>query len=624
MDRVAFLRSLPYLRQLDPAIWAATTASAPDESQGGVYSGSTVTPPTPSKNNSLFLFDDSAVVSIEPIILSGHRKSNNTSTCHRDGDNTPDIDAPVLSNRKRGRADLDIDATNNLIHNFPAPAFFQQYKLVTKNDVEQKDIDFKSINNDPALCSFEAAIIKYNLDSLGSPVHEEGVEENCNDDSGNKSNWLLFRFGCRFVYLVDTNAIVHVSYEPSTDDVKDGSEKSKDAIQSPPVKRQKNTSTEETARKDPANVQKVTRPASLVVSFPFCSFRLFLLQNKTDKSAQEDTKGTRSFLLKTVMTAEENLMKAREMLLKHFELDEEKEKLQNRSASREIMSFTMQHGFEDEAVVINNAIPPFLASKSSNFLEEDWSFCVDAKKNLPCTALPSSPQKSTTPSKIVESSSAKGSSSPIENGQQVGLPESELHESSKEEEGGGNTTDSGSGGKNEDTSGEDNVVEGDKRTDYEMNNVDSNDVGEETVSFTEKKERQNAEKSWKYELLKKKCNFDASWSSVQKAMQNGKPQTQTKQDGECVSHLTRAALSLSSSYLTSKELFDKSSQCEGDIEAATKGIEKEMERIFPTRGLRKGGNPTDLGNFKEKIEHLLRLRKESVDAKLALLLTPKR
>mmetsp|Transcript_18234 Transcript_18234/g.28609 ORF Transcript_18234/g.28609 Transcript_18234/m.28609 type:complete len:82 (+) Transcript_18234:175-420(+) len=73
------------------------------------------------------------------------------------------------------------------------------------------------------------------------------------------------------------------------------------------------------------------------------------------------------------------------------------------------------------------------------------------------------------------------------------------------------------------------------------------------------------------------------------------------------------------------ELVDVSSQAEYDIVAATKGIEKELEKIFPGRGSRKPtANPTDLGNFKEKIEDLLRLRQESVDAKLALLFTPKR
>jgi len=632
MDRVAFLRSLPYLRQLDHEIWAvATTNGGVNYESQEVYSGSTVTPPTPSKNKSLSLFEESAVVSIEPRLLGGHK--NAIKANDEDGDEVMDMNAPVLC-RKRGRTDVDIDAPTNVHQNSSAPAFFQQYKLDTEervmndkletNPMEPTEVDIQSINNDPALCSFEAAIVKHNPNPLGSPVKQDG-EENCDDDI---SNWLLFRFGCRFVYLVDTNAIINVTYEASIDE-KDGSEESKDAIQSPPMKRQKNANTDgETVQGDPTNAEKVTCPASLVVTFPFCSFRMFSLQNKYDESAQEGTNGTRSFLLKTVMTAEERLMKARSMLLKHFELDEGKETLQNRSASREMMSagrsFAIQHGFEDEAAIVNRSIPPFLVSNSSRFLDEDWSFCVDDNKTLPCASLPSSPQNNTSPSKIDGSHSAKDSSS-FENGQKADVPENELLESSKEDEG-------ERGSNKEETNGDDNLEVCDKKTDSEMNGVDSNGAGDDTISLTEKNEQQttdteienDTEHSWKHELLDKRCNFDASWSSVQKTMHNKTTQTQTKEDG-AVSHLTRAAQSLSTSYLSTKELFDMSSQSEDDIVAATKGIEKEIERIFPGRGSRKPtSNPTDLGNFKGKIEHLLRLRKEAVDARLALLLTPKR
>lgn len=625
MDRVAFLRSLPYLRQLDPEIWAAaTTNGSGDGDFQEIYSGSTITPPTPSNNNSLLLFEESAVVSIEPQFSGGIRKSNRTAN-GEDDDKIMDMDEPT---RKRGRADLDIDAPT-IHYESSAPAFFQQYELDTEERVmdnkleDPKEIDFQSINNDPALCSFEAAIVKHIPNPLGSPVQQDG-EANCNDDHGTESNWLLFRFGCRFVYLVDTNAIINVTYEPSIAvDENDGSEKSKDAIQSPPMKRQKNTTTEgEIAQAQSTNdIEKVTPPpASLVVSFQFCSFRLFSLPHKNDNSAQEGTNGTtRSFLLKTAMTAEETLLKARSMLLKHF--DEEKAQKEKMSSG---LSFAI--GFVDEAaLVVNSDIPPFLVSKASKFLDEDWSFCVDVNKTMPCTSLPSSPQKSTTPSKIEgSSSSAKDSSTPFENGQKVGVPKHQLNESSKDDEG-WPSTDGGIGDRKEDASGDENLEEGDKGTDSVIKDAVSNDVGDETISSTEKKEKHitDAEKlSWKHELWNKRCDFDASWSSVQKGVHDKTSKTQTQQDGG-ISHLTRAAQSLSSSYLTPKELFDKSSQCEDDIEAANKGIEKEIERIFPGRGKKPPGS-SDLGNFKEKVEHLMRLRKESVGAKLALLLTPKR
>lgn len=631
MDRVAFLRSLPYLRQLDPEIWAAATAtgSGNDESQE-IYSGSTVTPPTPSKNKSLLLFEESAVVSIEPRIV-GAQKESNKATNNEDGDEIMHMDVC----RKRGRSDLDVMAPTNVSYNFSAPAFFHQYKFNTKesdvannletNHVEQKKDDFQSINNDPALCSFEAAIIRHNTNPLGSPGKQDG-EEKCDDDI---SNWLLFRFGCRFVYLVDQNAIINVTCCPSTDE-KDGSAECKDAIQSPPMKRQKNANAEgETAQTASTNAEQVTRPASLLVSFPFCSFRMFSLQTKNDESAQEGTNGTRSFLLKTVMTAEERLMKARSMLLKHFVLDDEMEKLQNRSVSREMMSSgrssSMHHDFEDEAAIVNSSAPPFLVSQTSRFLDEDWSFCVDDNKTLSCASLPSSPQKKISPSKEGSSSAKDSSSSPFENGQKVNIPEKQSSDSLKEdEEERRSDTEYANGG--------DDLEEGDKKTDSEKEEVHNDDAGDEEISLTEKKEIQDTgietengeEYSWQHELLNKRCSFDASWSSVQKTMHNISTHTQTMQDGK-VSNLTRAAQLLSLSYLSPQELVDMKSQSEDNITAATTGIEKEIERIFPGRGSRKPtGKPTDLGKFREKIEHLLRLRKESVDAKIALLLTPKR
>ena len=639
MDRVAFLRSLPYLRQLDPEIWAATTSnnSGNDESQE-VYSGSTVTPPTPSKNKSLFLFEESAVVSIEPRIWSRERKSIQSAN-NEDGDEIMDMDAQHVLCRKRGRSDLEIDAsTTDVHHNHTAPAFFQQCKLNTEkrdtentdetDHAESKEIDFQSINNDPALCSFEAAIVRHNPNPLGSPVKQDGGE-NCDDGI---SNWLLFRFGSRFVFLVDKNAIINITCYSSTDE-KDGTDRSKDAIQSPPAKRQKNAnhSKGETEPANPTNVEKVTRPASLVVSFPFCSFRMFSLQNKNDEAAREGTNSTRSsFLLKTVMTAEEKLMKARSMLLKHFELDEEKVKLQNRSSSREMItsgrSFAIQHDFEDEAALANSSIPSFLVSNSSSFLDEDWSFCVDDSKTLPCASLSSSIQKDVSPSKIEGSGSAKGSSSSFENGQKIDMPVKGSPETLKDDEGERDSN-------KDDTTGGDDLEEGDKKSGSEKEEVQNNDVDDEAIALTEEKDKQSTDieiknevqHSWKNELLNKRCDFDSSWSSVQKAMHNKTTtQTKAKEDGR-VSHFTRAAQSLSSSYLSPGELIDMSSQAEDDIVTATKGIEKELEKIFPGRGSRKPtANPTDLGNFKEKIEDLLRLRQESVDAKLALLFTPKR
>ena len=191
MDRAAFLRSLPYLRQLDSQIWATSTNNAiGNDDNAEVYSGSTVTPPTPSKNNSLLLFEEPAVVSLEPRIVGSGENIN---------DEIMEIDDTVVKCRKRGRADLE-NATANYIHNPTTPAFFQQYRLDDSlppkdpkeetavdnkqeiNNARSKGINFESIiNSDPALCSFEAAIVQYNPNPLGCPALKCG-EENGNDD----------------------------------------------------------------------------------------------------------------------------------------------------------------------------------------------------------------------------------------------------------------------------------------------------------------------------------------------------------------------------------------------------------------------------------------------------------
>ena len=606
MDRVAFLRSLPYLRQLDPEMWTtAVTGSGNDESQE-VYSGSTVTPPTPSKNKSLLLFEEPTVVSIEP--KSCHQKIHNSNTTNNENaqcDKIETIDAPTMS-RKRRRADNESDERINSNHGIPAPAFFQQYNSdIGETTIgKSNETDGPSINNDPALSAFEAAIIR---------------QENCNDDDDRSitRSWLLFRFGGRFVYLVDTNAIVTITYEPCSDD---DSEKSTDAIKSPPMKRQKSENTKDDNAQAGAPTT-IKTPASLVLAFPFCSFRMFSLPNKSnDETPQEGTNGTRSFLLNKNALVEEKLLKARSTLLKRFALDE------SRSTSQELMSprlsATIRPGGEEETTMVNSSIPLFLQSKSHNFLNEDWSFCLDVK-------LPSaSPQKNGIPSKVEGSKSSNDAFSSFENGQKIDAPADHSLQTSTPNE----RVDASERKEGEATKEDDNYERDEKGTDSEIKEDNDDHVGDEIISLRKEKEVTDigatsdvVGQSWKHDLLNKRCNFDGSWYALQSAMRNKISQTtQANEDGS-ISHLTRAAQFLSLSYLTPEEALDMSLQSENDIETATKGIENEIESIFPGRGSRKpAGNYADLGNFKERIEYLLHQRKESVDSKLALLFTPKR
>eukprot|EP00578_Thalassiosira_sp_NH16_P011798 CAMPEP_0181126794 /NCGR_PEP_ID=MMETSP1071-20121207/27833_1 /TAXON_ID=35127 /ORGANISM="Thalassiosira sp., Strain NH16" /LENGTH=63 /DNA_ID=CAMNT_0023212447 /DNA_START=44 /DNA_END=231 /DNA_ORIENTATION=+ len=62
MDRAAFLRSLNFLRPLPPGVWDGNTSIDGNNDGEDPYSGSTITPPTPSKNNAIMLFEESPFV----------------------------------------------------------------------------------------------------------------------------------------------------------------------------------------------------------------------------------------------------------------------------------------------------------------------------------------------------------------------------------------------------------------------------------------------------------------------------------------------------------------------------------------------------------------------------------
>ena len=74
MDRASFLRSLNFLRPLPPNVWDSSVVTCigddsnnQNDDEDGAYSGSTITPPTPSRNsNAVLVFNGPhIVVSIE-------------------------------------------------------------------------------------------------------------------------------------------------------------------------------------------------------------------------------------------------------------------------------------------------------------------------------------------------------------------------------------------------------------------------------------------------------------------------------------------------------------------------------------------------------------------------------
>ena len=175
MDRASFLRSLNFLRPVKSEVWdTATTDNNNDISID--MSGSTITPPTPSKSNAMVLFQEESmfVVSIEPTISSDVATVDN---CESDG-----------MRKKRGRDDDMLSTKQDGSTTTIGPAFFHQDSTIkelsksakttdTVNDGDKMDVDDNTVteqsklklqtNSDPSLCTFEAVIVKKLSSELG-------------------------------------------------------------------------------------------------------------------------------------------------------------------------------------------------------------------------------------------------------------------------------------------------------------------------------------------------------------------------------------------------------------------------------------------------------------------------
>lgn len=213
MDRASFLRSLNFLRPLHSSVWdSSTSGDSADQEEEDPYSGSTITPPTPSKNNAIMILQDSLfVVSLEPSVSHGHDDKRGKSSSAETGGHHDDINdigeaasssstkhgAKLMARKKKHDRDDDImDMPTKSEYNTVGPAFFHtdidnkiasitQFDHADQTAANQtgarmdidEDVDCEGeeeeeeeksdlrrkqhrINSDPSLCTFEAAIIK--------------------------------------------------------------------------------------------------------------------------------------------------------------------------------------------------------------------------------------------------------------------------------------------------------------------------------------------------------------------------------------------------------------------------------------------------------------------------------
>lgn len=658
MDRAAFLRSLSFLRPLPPGAWDCNAGiSNGNNEDEEPYSGSTITPPTPSKNNAIMLFEESPfVVSIEPIVCSEGitENGNNRQTSS--------------SQRKRGRDDDELPNQGSTF----GPAFFECHSSdgatsvktaddtataevqdamdvdePDNNNAMQKESDdagetdlMIQINSDSSLCTFEAAILKKL--PTGDVLTTPSGQLQATNGGETESKSLIFRFGNHFVFQVDESAITELRYEPGEIDEGGSNAGDEAGDEAPASKRQRNEGNGSSqTEKAPAKTKQL--PSSLVIAFGSCNFRVFSLEGKphidigSNDAADDDTTRPSSriwgTLAKTVESVENRLMKARSVLLQHFEIERSRQNVWKMAQPGSGVAFQLWPGSFEYSSFHSNA----LMNKTTDFLEEDWAYCLGKKRPVECQSTATSPQKSSSPSKGTSSSS-------FEHGQKEQIPTKNENGSSQK----GNT-------KSADTVHSSELThESQQNEDQDQNNEDDEDRNDEDQNdgededFAKLKENlassfddvgENGEQKkteedgedndgsansqpWRDDIFNKYHLFETSAAHIERAM----PPASNSSSPHPHPHLTFAAESLSSSYLTANEFMHASQHCENDVQNATSEMNKLLDKMFPARG-RKSNDAATSDNsedYQKRVEELMNLRREAVAAKLALLMTPKR
>ena len=736
MDRASFLRSLNFLRPVASEVWdTATTDNNNDISID--MSGSTITPPTPSKSNAMVLFQEESmfVVSIEPTVSSDLAAVDN---CESDG-----------MRKKRGRDDDMLSTKQKDASTTIGPAFFHQDITIketksaktadTVNDDDNMDVDDNTVteqsnfkrqtNSDPSLCTFEAVIIKKLPSELGDETtpNDKNQQQQQQDTSelsnDTESKTLLFRFGGHFIFQVDESAILDVTYQPGDDDEedndtannKDSSKEGEDKEKgSPPSKRQRNETGNGTAKDKTSSTKSTKVPPCLIISFSSCVLRVFSLKEDTkddgNASGSNDTPNDKTSriwgTLATVETTVENRLKnAQTVLLQQFDIEERKHNSQHTNwkmapPGSGLSFHSWPKVFEDSSFHTNA-----LHYKDLTFLKENWSVCLGKKQIIECPVEEStSPQKSGSPSKSgsstfengqkdsslikhngASSSLSHSQSAPTENGasssskhesKDTGASSELSHESQNGRKDGDDTkakphpesqhsSQSLLSENDEDIDGNDSKLEAVEKNETEKENpqpdsqssmsedpkkleaakdaennsqsetIDAkqpaDDKDEQMASKEEGEEEEEADKgddkgteqkSWKVGLYKKYRNFESSAIHIEQAIEP----TVGRQNEESLSNLlTNCAESLASSYLTANEFMDASQQCENEIEKTTSEMEKVLDTMFPARGKKKNVVTSDQSeDLQQRIEDLMASRRETVAAKLALLMIPKK
>lgn len=160
-----------------------------------------------------------------------------------------------------------------------------------ESDTNSKEINREKINNDPAICSFQAAIVKRSRTGSGfdrekesgmaTPIKTHRMDIDSEDETRElydpNSNVLLFRFGNYFLFEVNPTAIVKVEHR--SDEMTGEQGKDNKLPQDDDVHPSKKQRTEDDKNSTSTHER---RPASLIIYFPSCAFRVFSLDKMSD------------------------------------------------------------------------------------------------------------------------------------------------------------------------------------------------------------------------------------------------------------------------------------------------------------------------------------------------------
>ena len=502
------------------------------------------------------------------------------------------------------------------------------HEIIGQRNGENNSFHFQ-LNNDPSLCSFEAAIVSRN-----DPLQPEM-----------ESKMLIFRYGGYFAFHVDESSIVEVKYEGSGIDDKsfspDATTTNKDNG-APPTKRQRSEQDEKPTTEE--------IPPSLLITFPSCTFRVFFLENRdvahkrtenTESSSTVNATSSPSLpsgaLGITDETGDKRLRAALSMLEQNFDI--EKRKKENHSMTTPLWKMappgsgeallSLPESFEVSSFHTGMTTP----KHNVNFTTKAWSHCLDLKNKFNGK----SPMSPTSPHNDNSTIKTDGSSILFENGQKVHV-DPPIFSNSKSEESENCVHDEDKSKCEQKQSPPDGVEINDANQSSELTHdpvcaveeskifgaaADDMDTAQQNHDTIKKEiekvgdssaidenihQEENSQPHGKNhddenkntscqdgstetttDLRYKIQAFETSWAFIEESMSFHPSVSKNKRQQQTNTILLESsAEALPRSYLTMKEFVTAAQHCEEDIHLSSMNMERILERMIPARGKSNG------------------------------------